>query len=187
MKVLVLLLAAAGIVATPHIARGQAIVSRGVGLAHDCFIYAKVGNQPRDGVMACNEALRREMLSVADRAATHDNRGVLLSAIGRSDEAVWDFNQAIKLDPSLGDPHVNLGSVLIRKGRYQEALDSINRGLDLGMSYAHVGYFDRGVAYEMMGKFKEAYFDYKKVLELEPSYTPAAERLKYFTVTRTRS
>lgn len=187
MKVLVLLLAAAGMIAAPHTAKGQAIVSRGVGLAHDCYIYAKIGNQPHDGVIACSESLKREMLSRSDRAATHDNRGVLLAAVRRVDEAVWDFNQAIKLDPTLGDPHVNLGSVLIRKGRYQEALDSINRGLDLGMSFAHIGYFDRGVAYEMMGKFKEAYFDYKKVLELEPNYAPATERLKYFTVTRAKS
>ncbi|OJT97344.1 MAG: hypothetical protein BGN82_05495 [Alphaproteobacteria bacterium 65-7] len=181
-------LAIVGVIAggalTAHPAWGQTIVSRGVGLAHDCFIYAKAGNQPRDGITVCNEALKREMLSVKDRAATHDNRGVMLNALGQMDNASWDFNESIRLDPSLGDPHVNLGVVLIRKGRHQEALDSINRGLALGMSFPHIGYFDRGVAYEMMGQFREAYYDYKKVLELDPNYAPAIERLKYFTVTR---
>ncbi|RZI72713.1 MAG: hypothetical protein EOP38_30705, partial [Rubrivivax sp.] len=138
---------------------GQTIVSRSVGLAHECFVYAKTGGQVRDGITVCNEALKREMLSAKDRAATHDNRGVLLNALGQVDNASWDFNQSIRLDPELGDPHVNLGVVLIRKGRYQEALDSINRGLDLGMSFPHIGYFDRAVAYEMMGKFREAYYD----------------------------
>lgn len=186
MKVRAFIVVAAISAAYPALqpAWGQAIVSRGVGLAHECFVYAKAGNQPRDGITACNEALRREPLSVKDRAATHDNRGVMLNALGQMDNASWDFNESIRLDPELGDPHVNLGVVLIRKGRHQEALDSINRGLELGMSFPHIGYFDRAVAYEMMGKFREAYYDYKKVLELEPDYAPATERLKYFTVTR---
>lgn len=182
MKVQAVIAAAGLLMAYP--AWGQTIVSRGVGLAHDCFIYAKAGNQPRDGITVCNEALKREMLSVKDRAATHDNRGVMLNALGQMDNASWDFNESIRLDPSLGDPHVNLGVVLIRKGRHQEALESINRGLALGMSFPHIGYFDRAVAYEMLAQYREAYYDYKKVLELEPDYAPATERLKYFTVTR---
>jgi hypothetical protein len=40
------------------------------------------------------------------------------------------------------------------------------------------------VAYQLLGRFKEAYFDYKKVLELEPNFTQASERLKDFVVTR---
>jgi len=183
MKVRALIVTAA-LVSAAYPAWAQTIVSRGVGLAHDCFVYAKAGNQPRDGIRVCNEALKREMLSVKDRAATHDNRGVMLNALGQMDNASRDFDESIRLDPSLGDPHVNLGVVLIRKGRHQEALDSINRGLELGMSFPHIGYFDRAVAYEMMGMFREAYYDYKKVLELEPDYAPATERLKYFTVTR---
>lgn len=183
MKVRAFLIVAAGLLG-PSPAWSQTIVSRGAGLAHECFLYAKAGNQLRDGITACNEALKREALSVKDRAATHDNRGVMLNALGQMDNASWDFNESIRLDPELGDPHVNLGVVMIRKGRHQEALDSINLGLALGMSFPHIGYFDRAVAYEMMGRFREAYYDYKKVLELEPDYAPAAERLKYFTVTR---
>jgi hypothetical protein len=36
-----------------------------------------------------------------------------------------------------------------------------------------------------MGKYNEAYYDYKKVLEIEPNFTQASERLKDFVVTRT--
>jgi len=36
----------------------------------------------------------------------------------------------------------------------------------------------------MLGRFKEAYFDYKKVLELEPNFIMASERLKDFVVTK---
>ena len=165
-------------------AQAQTVVSRGVGLSHDCFIYAKVGNDPRAGVDVCNQSLAREVLNHKDRAATHDNRGVMQDALGNTDEALADFNAAIRLDPALGDPHVNLGSMLIKKRQYEEALTHINTGLGLGMSFAHIGYYDRAVAEQMLGRYKEAYYDYKKVLEIEPNFTRADERLKDFTVTR---
>ena len=42
----------------------------------------------------------------------------------------------------------------------------------------------RALAEELSGRYLEAYHDYKKVLELEPHYTAAEERLKDFTVIR---
>ena len=184
MKVRTSLIFAAALTAGASAANAQSIVTRGVGLAHDCYIYALVGNDPRGGVEVCNQSLNREMLTTKDKAATHDNRGVMLDALGQVDAAERDFNAAIALAPSLGDPYVNLGSMMIKKRQYAEALDHINKGLELGMGFPHIGYYDRAVAEQMMGRYKEAYYDYKKVLELEPSYAQASERLKDFTVTR---
>src|SRR6185437_5591665 len=180
----VLFLGAALLGAAVAPAGAQTIVSMGKGLAHDCFAYAKAGVDPYDGVQICNQAIDNEPLTVKDRAATFDNRGVMLDMLGRLEKASADFQQSMALDPKLGDPYVNLGSVLIKQKRYDEALESINKGIELGMSFPHIGYYDRAVAYQLLGRFKEAYFDYKKVLELEPNFTQASERLKDFVVTR---
>ena len=165
-------------------AQAQTIVSMGKGLAHDCFAYAKAGVDPYDGVEVCNQSIDNEALTIKDRAATFDNRGVMLDQLGRLEKAAADFQQSKALDPKLGDPYVNLGSVLIKQKRYDEALESINKGIELGMSFPHIGYYDRAVAYQLLGRFKEAYYDYKKTLELEPNFTQASERLKDFVVTR---
>jgi tetratricopeptide (TPR) repeat protein len=183
----VLLLGAALLAATalaPKAAHAQTIVSMGKGLAHDCFIYAKAGVDPYDGVEVCNQSIDREALTIKDRAATYDNRGVMLDLLGRLEKASDDFHHSIALDPRLGDPYVNLGSVLIKQKRYDEALEHINKGIELGVSFPHIGYYDRAVAYQLLGRFKEAYYDYKKTLELEPNFTQASERLKDFVVTR---
>jgi len=181
----VLFLGAALLAAVAAPAQAQTIVSMGKGLAHDCFAYAKAGVDPYDGVQICNQAIDNEPLTIKDRAATFDNRGVMLDMLGRLEKASADFQQSMALDPKLGDPYVNLGSVLIKQKRYDEALASINKGLELGVSFPHIGYYDRAVAYQLLGRFKEAYYDYKKTLELEPNFTQASERLKDFTVTRT--
>jgi len=165
-------------------ATGQTIVSRGSGLAHDCFIIAKTGRDPRGGIDTCGLALREEMLTIKDRAATYDNRGVMLDQLGQDAAALEDFNAAIRLNPQLGDSYVNLGSMLIKQKRLDDALVQIDKGLALGMSFPHIGYYDRAVAEQLMGRYREAYYDYKKVLELEPDFTQASERLKDFTVVR---
>ena len=164
-------------------AGAQTIVTLGKGYAHDCYIYAKAGTDPFDGVSVCDDALKLEVLTTKDRAATFDNRGVMLDLLGKTDKAADDFHMASALNENLGDPHVNLGSMLIKQRRYTDAMAEINKGLDLGMSFPHIGYYDRAIAEEMMGSYKEAYYDFKKVLEIEPNYGPATERLKDFIVT----
>jgi len=174
-----------GVIATGTAAQAQVVMTIGNGRAHQCFVHAKTGEQLRQGVSVCNQALIQDTLSRKDRAGTYDNRGVILDMLGRTEEAASDFNTAIALDSSLGDPYVNLGAMLIKKGRHEEALAQINKGIDLGVGFAHIGYYNRAVAEQMLGRFKEAYYDYKKVLEIEPNFKMASERLKDFTVTRT--
>jgi lipoprotein NlpI len=185
MRVFSLLLLGAGLLAGATAADAQTVITLGSGMAHECFAHAKTGLQLKEGAIACDAALREDILSKKDRAGTYDNRGVVLDMLGRTDEAASDFHAAIALEPSLGDAYVNLGSMLIKQGQHQAALEQINTGLDLGMSYPHIGYYDRAVAEQMLGHYKEAYFDYKKVLELEPNFPMASERLKDFTVIRT--
>ena len=175
---------AASLLAAAPAAQAQVVVTLGTGLAHDCFLHAKAGTNLQEGVHVCNLALDHDPLSRKDRAGTHDNRGVLLDLMGRTQQAADDFNASIALDPSLGDPYVNLGAMLIKKGQHEEALSQINKGIDLGMAYPHIGYYDRAVAEQMLGRFKEAYYDYKKVLEIDPNFAMASERLKDFVVTR---
>jgi len=185
MKVRTMLLAASLLTAAALAsAQAQVVITLGSGRAHDCFLHAKAGSALQEGVQMCSGALDYDPLSKKDRAGTLDNRGVLLDMMGRTEDARRDFNEAIALDPTLGDPYVNLGAMLIKQGQHQEALTQINRGIELGMNYPHIGYYDRAVAEQMLGQFKEAYYDYKKVLELEPNFVMASERLKDFVVTR---
>ncbi len=165
-------------------ASAQTVVSTGSGLAHECFIHAKAGTKPREGVRLCDLAFKQDRLNTHDKAATYDNRGVLLNMINEVDRAEADFKSAIGLDPSLGDPHVNLGSMLIRKKRFQEAIAQIDKGLALGMSFPQIGYYNRAMAWDYLGRYREAYADYRKALEYDPSFTLASERLKDFIVTR---
>ena len=179
------ILASAAMLAMLGAAKAQVITSEVSGLGYDCFVHAKSATQSNEGLQVCSLALSQGMMVLRDTAATYDNRGVILVRLGRNDEAQSDFSRAIALRPELGDPYVNLGSILIRQHQYDQAIAQINMGLDRGISYPQVGYYDRALAQELAGRYKEAYYDYKKALELEPDFTLASDRLKDFVVTRT--
>lgn len=153
-------------------------------LAHDCFLIAKAGNNPVGGINTCDEALREESLDPHQRAGTYVNRAVMKVALNRVDDAMRDYDQALALTPDLGDGYVDRGAALIILKRYDEAIADINKGMGLGLSYEHVGYYNRGVVEFYMGRIAESYYDYKKALEIDPDFQPAAQQLKNFVVTR---
>src|SRR5689334_14344101 len=136
-----LTLLAAGLLAAAPRAQAQVVISVGNGQAHQCFIFAKSGTNLLQGALTCTGALEHDILSKKDRAGTYDNRGVINDLLGRTQKAADDFNMAIELDPTLGDPYVNLGAMMIKKGQYEESLVQINKGLDLGMAFPHIGYY----------------------------------------------
>jgi len=177
-----LLLLVFGMTVLAASAQAQVVVTEGAGAARDCYMYARFGREEDKGLKVCAIALDQG-LSVNDRAATFDNRGIILNRLGRFDAAASDFSRAITLRPDLGDAYINFGSILIRRKSYEEALVQINKGMTLGASFPQFGYYDRALALELLGRYKEAYYDYKKALEIEPNFTLASDRLKDFTVT----
>jgi tetratricopeptide (TPR) repeat protein len=160
------------------------VVVLGTGLARDCFLIAKAGNDPHAGIATCNEALLEAALDTHQRAGTYINRGVMEAALGRENDALRDYEQGITIMPELGDGYVDRGAALITFKRYDEAIADINKGMALGLSYEHLGYYDRGVAEFYLGRIKESYYDYKKALEIAPDFAPAAAQLKNFTVVK---
>lgn len=156
----------------------------GAGLAHDCFTMAKAGTDPRGGIAVCDEALTEEALDARSRAGTYVNRAVMKMALGHVDDAMADYNSALKLYPDLGDGYVDRGAALIALKRYDEAMTDINKGIGLGQSYEQIGYYNRAVAEFFLGRITESYHDYKKALEIAPDFTLAREQLKNFIVTR---
>ena len=162
------------------------VVVVGNSLGHDCFMAAKasvVGGNVDDGLATCTVALTDGGLTTHDRAATFINRGVLRHAKGLYDAAMEDYQDGINIMPDLGDAYVDRAAALIWMKRYDEAIVDVNKGIALGLSYPHLGYYNRAVAEELKGDFKASYFDFKKVLELEPTFQQATDQLKNFTVT----
>ncbi len=165
-------------------ASAQVLVSIGNSRARSCYLAAKNGFASDEMIRLCSSSLAEENLSQKDRAATYDNRGIMENRLNRLDQALSSFAAASATDESLGDAHVNRGTVLIRQKKYEDALAEINKGIGLGMAFLHIGYYNRAVAEELLGRYRDAYYDYMHTLELEPGFVAAQERVKLFRVIR---
>src|ERR1700759_3717629 len=100
--------------------------------------------------------------------------------MGRVKDALDDDNTAIMLKPDLADAYVDRAGAYVFTRQFAQAIADVNRGIELGPTMPFVGYYNRAVAEQLTGNYKDAYYDYQKVLDLEPKFTPAADQIKNF-------
>jgi tetratricopeptide (TPR) repeat protein len=79
--------------------------------------------------------------SALNQASTLNLRGVTLMKAGRLDEALGNFRNALKLDPSLASASYNQGLVLAQQGKTTEAIECFRTAIRLrpGFALAHYG------------------------------------------------
>ncbi len=161
-----------------------AVTVLGNGLAQVCFQTAEFGGEPKDGIVACSEALEQGALSLRDHAATLINRGILYSRVDDTETALKDYNEGLSIDPNMGEGYVDRGAAYIVLKRYDEALQDINKGIALNAKRLQIAYYDRAIIQEALGNVRAAYDDYKKAAEIEPDFALATEQLARFKVIR---
>ena len=140
-------------------------------------------NSP-DALRTCSSALAGGMLDRRDLAGTYINRGVLYMVRMDYKAARSDFEQAISIDPSIGEAWVNRGAINIIDRRYKDGIADISKGLDLGANEPAKAYYNRAVAYEGIDDEASAYQDYQEALVLQPGWDLPKQELLRFTVTR---
>jgi tetratricopeptide (TPR) repeat protein len=161
-----------------------AITVFGGGMAEACSKAAIDGENDPKFQELCTQALDTEFLVPRDRAGTYVNRGVLKLRRAAYADAALDFDQAVRLQPEMGEAYVNRGAASIGRKRYAESLADINRALQLGVSEPEKAYYNRALAHEGLDDAKSAYFDYQKAIELAPEWAPPREQLTRFSVSR---
>lgn len=107
----------------------------------------------------------------------YNNKALLLSKIGKTEEAIRNFKKAIdiaenlpkrkKLKKALSVYRNNIGRELIKIGKYNEAKKYLKKN---GKNNAE-SKFLLGNVYDNMGKYVHAMNSYKRALVLDDSYT----------------
>ena len=179
-----LMIASAGFVLALGAPADAFVVVIGDSLARDCYVAAKTAKDLTGGVATCTAALENTPLTPHDQAGTYVNRGTLEVAQKRLDLALADYNKGIQIFPSLGDAYIDRAGAYVYTKQWALAIADANKGLGLNPTLPFAAYYNRAVAEHLSGDLQHAYFDYQKVLELEPRFTPASEMLKGFVVTR---
>lgn len=99
-------------------------------------------------------------------ADAHIDRGIRSCRKGNLDEAISEFNRAIRLDPTCAKAYHNRGVAWILKGDYDQAIADFDAAIGLNPAYA-VAYRNRGLAFERKGEKEKAEKDYKMSRQLD--------------------
>jgi tetratricopeptide (TPR) repeat protein len=110
----------------------------------------------------------------ADEA--HNNLGYSLLHRGRVDEAMTQFQYALKAGPDRAEIHNTLGDCLLQTGRGAEAIAQYEKAVELKPDFV-AARNNLGFALFEAGRTSEATGQFQKVLELEPTFTEARYNL----------
>ena len=102
----------------------------------------------------------------------HYNLGIALGKEGRAQEAIGQYEQALRLDPHLAGVHYNLGVALEQAGRESEAIEHYEQAVRLQPDYA-AAHYNLANALVGLGKVPEAIEHYEKALQFEPDMAEA--------------
>ena len=99
-------------------------------------------------------------------AAELNDKGLSLSNLGHSEEALGYYDRALALDPEYALAWDNKGAALGHLGRYEEELTCIDRALALNPEHA-LAWYNKGVELGRLGRHEEGLACYERALAVD--------------------
>jgi tetratricopeptide (TPR) repeat protein len=117
------------------------------------------------------EAIESHGLAVSlqsSEADYHYNFGLTLMAVERFDDALAEFEEAIRNQFDHAAAYLNRGVALQRLNRHEEALKMYDAAIRIDSGYVEA-YDNRGIALNQLGRHLDAVNSYDRAIELRPT------------------
>ena len=102
----------------------------------------------------------------------HYNLGLALQRLGRTDEAIDQYEQAIRIRPDDAEALNNQGAAYGALGRIDEAIEKYKQAIGINPDYADA-YNGLGAAYGQLGRSAEAMDAFKQAIRIDPDNADA--------------
>jgi tetratricopeptide (TPR) repeat protein len=112
------------------------------------------------------------LASVEHYAKLHNNLGIALGQVGRTQEAIEHLEEALRIEPDYAEAHCNLGMALWQAGRAPEAMEHWEQALLIKPDYATV-HNNLGTALWQAGRAPEAMEHWRQAVRIKPDFAEA--------------
>ena len=96
-------------------------------------------------------------------AVYHGNLAMTYDALGKEEESAKNYKIALKINPAYGNAHLahyNLGVFFRDKGNIIEALEHLNKAIDLDKNFSDA-HWNKSLILLLLGRFKEGWREYE--------------------------
>jgi len=129
---------------------------------------------PVAGLSPMDTAVPLDYKGVVDRLSVTPNNTALLNELGnilvqhgRLQQAVVQYEKALKLQPALGITWNNLGVARTAQGKFADGESAYRRAIKLNGAYA-LAYYNLGANFDQRGNFDQALVYYQRAIEIDP-------------------
>jgi tetratricopeptide (TPR) repeat protein len=126
------------------------------------------------GAAIYGASLEPEKPLETETAEAYLKRGLQQSSAGDYRQAIEEFNQALRLNPTCSEAHYNVALAHSKLGEHQWALEGYEQALRLNPRYAEA-YLNRGNVHYRLNQLREAMQDYESALAINPNLTAATK------------
>jgi tetratricopeptide (TPR) repeat protein len=128
------------------------------------------------------------LLVTKNNYLAHSNLASTLAEEGKFNEAVYHYNEAIRITPYYADDYKNRGNAYAKLGQYQLAIEDYNQAIRLQPDCVDA-YYGRGTIYGGLGRYQSAIENLSEAIRLQPDHIYAYYNrgIAYFMQGRNKS
>ena len=126
----------------------------------------------RDRVYLDNVTLWQDNVAKNNEAVAHNHLGVALAESGQDQEAIAQYEEAVRIKPDYAVAHNNLGNALKRASRPEEAIGQYRKALQSNPNYAPA-HNNLGNTLLEAGRVGEAIEHLRQALRIKPNFAAA--------------
>ncbi|HWP60458.1 MAG TPA: tetratricopeptide repeat protein [Candidatus Acidoferrales bacterium] len=120
-----------------------------------------------------------ESLAIQPTAEAYTYKGWTLGQMGEYQRAIEEAQKAIRVDPDFGNPYNDIGVYLMELGRDDEAISYLLKAKAAKRYCCYqFPHFNLGRIYLKKGLYEKARDEFKKALQIDPTYEPAQAGLE---------
>ena len=144
--------------------------------AGEAFSEARAPHPQRHKINEKHKIAKEAVPTLPYLASVNVDQGLKYYRLGRWQEAIVAFSDAIAINPTFSAPHFFLGVTYSRLENWEEALTYFKKTIELSPTSAQ-GYLGLGITYNILGFSDKAMGALKKAVLINPKFAQAHHAL----------